>query len=282
MKNSQRIIWTITGGAVALALVLLAVRMTQAVFESAAARRTAAEERDGRIQIMVALLERDPRVRRPPTQRAVEAVARFTENAGHASAEAFYALGLRLYYGERDYMGAEEAFRKAVELQPEWSWSHNLLAILLFDIGREDEAHEAWQQAMRLSPEWSRPHSDMAIMYRKADRMDAAVIEVLEALELNPEGPVTHYNYGVILDVLGNHKEARTRYEKVLELDPSLPAPHYNLACSYAREGDLTKALPYLERAISLDEAFRKDAAKDPDFDPVREEEAFVRFMHSD
>ncbi|NIP88861.1 MAG: tetratricopeptide repeat protein, partial [Gammaproteobacteria bacterium] len=69
---------------------------------------------------------------------------------------------------------------------------------------------------------------------------------VKKALEIEPEHPINHYNYAVILDEQGRHMEARERYEHVLALAPSLAPALYNMSCSYAREGNLDAALPYL------------------------------------
>lgn len=241
--------------------------------------RVAVQAQRAAEQSMLALLENDPRVRRGPTQRIVEAVAQYTTHKEDESAEAYYALGLLAFYGRNDLREAEAALRASIELRERWSWPYNVLAIVLFTKGAEAQANEAWTQAITLAPDWSRPYSDMAILYRRAGRMDEATQALKQALRLDPEGAVTHYNYGVLLDVLGRHEDARKQYLSVIAKDPSLPAAHYNLACSYGREGNVAQAAPYLERAIRMDEAFRQEAAEDRDFDPVRAEAVFLALI---
>lgn len=268
--RSHRTIWRITAVFVVLAAVVVAARENLQAREAAAEVRGALSERDARVTIMMTLLERDARVRRPSTQGAVEAVSELSGILELRSAEVYYALGLRLYYGQKDLEGAEGAYQQAVALRPDWAWPHNGLGILWFARGEEERGLAAFREAIRLAPQWSRPHSDLAILYRRSGRMEEATRQALTALELDPEGPVTHYNYGVILDVLGKHGEAKTRYESVVQRDPTLPSPYYNLACGYARKGIVQEAIFYLEKAISLDEAFRKEPLQDPDFDPIR------------
>jgi tetratricopeptide (TPR) repeat protein len=231
--------------------------------------------RDAHIDDMLEKLSRDPRVRRPGTQRVVEIVARFSQEHSLETAETQYALGLRRYYGESDFDGAEEAYERAIALKPGWSWPFNGLAIIYFSTGREEKANEAWGEAMRLDPKWSRPHSDMAILYRWANRMDDAVVEVEKALALDPDGAITNYNYAYILDVLGKHAEAKVVYERVIQLDPTLPWPYYNLACGFARQGNVDEAMALLLKSIELDETFRLEAWDDPDFDGIRDSEEF-------
>lgn len=268
--KSHRTIWTIAAIAVFIALIAFTLRRSP--------ERPASymDERNRLTEEMMTLLKKDPRVRRPATQRTVESVAAYALQPALATAETFYALGLRKYYGEKKFEAAEEAFLKAIEMGPSWSWPHNGLGIVRFFTGREEQGLASFHEALRLDPDWSRPHSDMAILYRDVERMDEAIREVEAALEIEPLHPINHYNYGVILDLLKRHPEARARYETALELSPGLPPALYNLACSYAREGDLKTALPFLLESILLDEAFREEAAFDPDFDPVRKEQAFV------
>ena len=273
--KSHRTIWNIAAAALGLALIAFALREALAVRERTAETRLSLDRRDRLTEEMMSLLEVDSRMRRPGTRRLVEAVSAYAANPAIASAEAFYALGLRRYYGEEDFAGAEEAYLRARDMRPDWSRPRNGLGILWFATGEEERGLASFGEALALEPTWSRPHSDMAILYRLAGRMEEAVREVEAALEIEPQDPVNHFNYGVILDLLGRHMEARVRYERALELSPGLPPALYNLACSYAREGHLEMALAYLMDSIDLDEAFREEAVYDPDFDKIRDRPEF-------
>ena len=266
---------------VALAMLVFTVRVARDSFAKVAQLQAAADERDAAVSDMLELLERDPRVRRVRTRQVVETVARFAGTSAAESAEVQYAQGLWRYYGAYDVAGAEAAFRNAIALRPEWSWAHNGLGIVLFVTGREDEGMAAFEEAMRLAPQWSRPYNDLAILYRRAGKMKGAVREIQRALALDPFGAVTHYNYGVILDVQGHAEEAAVEYRRVIELEPTIPAPYYNLACGFARNGEVVAALEYLSEAVDLEEAFHKEAQRDPDFDPIRDRPEFVRFIET-
>ena len=277
--NGNKATWRLAAAAGVVALVLIGFRLFPGGENTVLAPQILAGQQSQEVETMVKLLARDPRVRRSQTQRQVERVARFALTGASVGRASFYAQGLLRYYGERDLGEAEKAFRNAIGQDPNWSWAHNGLAIVLFDAGREEEANSAWVEAMRLDPKWSRPYSDRAILYRRAGRMEEAVAEIQKALVLDPDGAITHYNFGVLLDVQSQHHEARERYLRVLELDPELPAPYYNLACGYGREGNLDRALFYLEKAIALNEAFRNEAKTDLDFDRIRTQDAFAGLL---
>lgn len=279
---SHRTIWIIASAAVILALIAFGLRQTRDGAGALGGLRDQRAQRDALIAEMLERLEMDHRVRRPETQAVVEQVGAYADQPALATAETYYALGLRKYYGEFEPEAAERAFLRASRLRPDWAWPHNALGIVRFVTHRRQEALESFRSALELDPDWSRPHSDMAILYRRAGEMQKATQHVKQALEIEPGHPINHYNYAVILDEQGRHMEARERYEHVLELAPDLAPALYNMSCSYAREGDLETAIPFLLESIAIDEAFRAEARHDPDFDPVRDESRFQAIVETD
>ncbi len=63
-------------------------------------------------------------------------------------------------YSQGDLVGAENAFRQAVELKPSQAEGWNNLAYALAGQGRQDEAIEAAREAVRLSPGNQAPYRD--------------------------------------------------------------------------------------------------------------------------
>jgi len=276
----HRIPWTIA--AVAVGLAIAAFLLRQVADGRTGASREERAERDQLVAEMLAVLDMDPRVREARTQGLVGRVAGYCDVPALATAETWYARGLRLYYGASDAAGAEEAFLRASRMRPQWAWPVNGLGILQFVSGRRDAAMASFDRALALEPGWSRPHSDMAILLRRAGEMSAALEHAEQALAIDPKHPVNHFNYGVILDELGRHAEARAEYLRALEASPDMPQANYNLACSYAREGAAAEAAEYLTRAIAKEPMFRLDAREDPDFGPIRNAAEFRALVDGD
>lgn len=274
--KQQRTIWSIAGVAFVLALAAYIARQSLAGGSAPSPEQV---ERDRLVGQMLERLDRDHRARFASSRLLVEKVALYCDTPELASAETWYALGLQNLYADFDTMGAEEAFTKAQQLRPDWAWPVNALGIVQFVDGRREEALRLFGRALELDPGWSRPHSDMAILYRRAGELGEAFSHAEQALAMEPKDLVNQFNYGVVLDDLGRHAEARERYEAVLAAAPEMAQAAYNLACSYAREGNAGKALPFLERAIEGDAAFGQDAMNDPDFDPIRSEAGFTELL---
>jgi len=68
---------------------------------------------------------------------------------------------------------------------------------------------------------------------------------------------------------LKEYDKAIEDYDKAIEINPKYASAHFNLACVYAlkkEEGDKSKMLEYLKKAIKLDDKYKKDAKEDEDF----------------
>jgi len=77
----------------------------------------------------------------------------------------------------------------------------------------------------------------------------------------------------------GKYAEAADRALGVLEAHPEYVAPLYNLACCESLADRPDDAIEHLRRAIDAWEPFRELAAKDSDFDSIRDEPGFKELV---
>jgi tetratricopeptide (TPR) repeat protein len=105
-------------------------------------------------------------------------------------AEAHTALGGVLFFGDRDFAGAEAAFRKAIALNANYPVAHEWLAVFLAELGRYDEALQQADAAVTLSPLEAPMHQARGLVYYNARRFAEAVSAERRALELTPQLPL--------------------------------------------------------------------------------------------
>ena len=74
-------------------------------------------------------------------------------------------------------------------------------------------------------------------------------------------------------------KAARDFYELAVLIQPDYGYAHLNLACVYSRLKETKKALRSLEAAIENGVKNREAIAKDPDFETIRHEPAFIKLL---
>ncbi len=75
------------------------------------------------------------------------------------------------------------------------------------------------------------------------------------------------------------YREAAAIFEEILRDMPNDATAHYNYACMLALAGDATKALVHLQRALELDASLVRLAERDPDFDSIRNTQAFQQII---
>jgi tetratricopeptide (TPR) repeat protein len=79
----------------------------------------------------------------------------------------------------------------------------------------------------------------------------------------------------------GRYDEAISHLRLVRDEDPDNDHALYTLAVAHAQRGEHAEAIAHLERAIALNPENRVLARRDPDLEPLREDEAFRMALES-
>ena len=77
----------------------------------------------------------------------------------------------------------------------------------------------------------------------------------------------------------GEHAEVADRLRVIVDASPQYALLFYNLACCESLTGRTSDAVGHLRRAIELSDEFRANARDDSDFDPIRDDPAFVELV---
>jgi len=126
---------------------------------------------------------------------------------------------VRLYY-ERDWAGAEQAFRRADELNPSLAMNHYHYAWYLLLMGRYDEAKVQHELAYDLDPLNSFQSATLGWLYLYDGQTDRAIEQTRRALELKRDGMFALVTLGTALLIKGRHDEAIATHERMAELYP--------------------------------------------------------------
>jgi tetratricopeptide (TPR) repeat protein len=94
--------------------------------------------------------------------------------------------------------------------------------------------------------------------------------------EDSPETPDDFYYRAVVLANDGDYDDALPLFGRALADMPDSPKVLYARASTWALKGNADAAVADLRRAITVDPQTRFQAANDPDFEPIREEPAFI------
>ncbi|MCA9656148.1 MAG: tetratricopeptide repeat protein [Myxococcales bacterium] len=198
-------------------------------------------------------------LQRGTPERAVPPLLRATvldpEQPGY-----FLNLGNALRGTER--LGeAEQAYRKALQLEPGMAIAHNNLGNVLRDRGLLHEAALAYREALRLSPELFAAAANLAQVLARLD--DTPRQEVLVAheralaiaeragLRTTDVANALNARAGLLL-AAGEDEAAVACLREAIAIDPSFVEAHLNLAHAHARALRLELAVEPLRAAIAL------------------------------
>ena len=144
--------------------------------------------------------------------RAKEAAQRALEYDPNL-AEAYLAVGMYKIYYEWDFAGGEEAFLRALELNPSFVDAHYHYAWLLELLLRDEEAIEYGEYTKELNPLSPFYTAWLADQYRDAGMYEKAIEEAQITLGLNPNYPVAWLALGQTYLDMGRVDEAIEAHE---------------------------------------------------------------------
>jgi serine/threonine-protein kinase len=127
--------------------------------------------------------------------------------------DAYVSLALVRQLVDWDWTGAEDAFRRALELAPSNWEAHYEHGWLLIRLGRLDEALAAMQRALALDPLSTVARHGVASVHLFARRHDEAIETLRKGLELHPTSTILQSDYAAALR-LGGFKEESEKADK--------------------------------------------------------------------
>ena len=145
--------------------------------------------------------------------------------------------------------GAEEGYRKVLELQPDNADAHHLLGILALQRGAFDSAVESINRALAIDGTNAAFHGSLADVLGKLERFAEAEAHYTRSIEINPDHFQAHYNLGNLLRVQGKHEQALASYQRAMELAPEFPDACNNVGALLAEMGRLDESIALLRDA---------------------------------
>jgi len=126
---------------------------------------------------------------------------------------------------------AREAARKAIELDPELAEAHASLGLVYSEFERDQEAAEKeFRRAIELNPNYTSAHHWYANELMNIGRSEDALREIEIASELDPHSLIIRYAKGTVLQEIGRQEEARASFLRALQVEPGFAPAVVSLA----------------------------------------------------
>jgi tetratricopeptide (TPR) repeat protein len=150
------------------------------------------------------------------------------------SAEARLLLGTTKL-NVRDYAGALEDLKKAVELNPQLPDVYSFCGQAMLATGDAAGAADAFRKALEANPNDFSSNLQLAVVLKQDQNFGDAVKYLRRALQVRPGDMGVRYQLASIDFSLGKVDESRTQLEAILKEAPNFTEAHVTLATVYYR-----------------------------------------------
>lgn len=156
-------------------------------------------------------------------------------------------MGGNRFLSAGDAVKAEECFREAIALEPDFAEAHANLGLLLDQKGMSDEAEHHYRHSIHINPDIGNTHMNLGVLLAGQKRFQEAEVAYLRAMELVPDSPELWTNLGVLQACRKQEADAEQSYRRAIDLDPEHKAALFNLSYLLLRQGRYKEGWQCLE-----------------------------------
>ncbi|MFH1130303.1 MAG: tetratricopeptide repeat protein [Pseudomonadota bacterium] len=146
-----------------------------------------------------------------------------------------------------DHDAADEAARTGV------ARTYNIEGIKLSEQYEYEPAIFAFKRAADLDPNWSGPLVNLGVTFGRMGKLDKAIEAYSSALDRDPTNPVAYFNLGTAHHELGNYQAAVAMFEDLLSLAPDFPRVRAALANVLGELKEYDRTIALLLEELEID-----------------------------
>ncbi|MEJ2109362.1 MAG: tetratricopeptide repeat protein, partial [Acidobacteriota bacterium] len=158
---------------------------------------------------------------------------------------------------------AIELFQRSIALNSKYPSSVNNLGSAYFANKNFKKAEKYFKKAIKMKEDEASFHLNLGTLYFETEKPEKAIKEWRLSLTLDPQ--ILENSNSISLSIDGRNISMKDRY--------------FFMARVYAVAGNIPKTIESLQNALLNGFTDIEAIRTNPDFDPVREDERFVKFM---
>jgi len=150
---------------------------------------------------------------------------------------------------------AIEKFQAALVISPACFDCQFNIGVALMAKKDDKGAEEAWKKALEMKPDYAEPLNALSTLYNNQKRFDEAAAMSAKAASAGGGAAGSAdatFNQGIILWNQGKIAEAKVKFEETLKMNASHSDAHYQLGMALLNEGKLAEAVTEFETYVKL------------------------------
>ena len=205
-----------------------------------------------------------------------------------------------------DILMARKMYREAIEMyaeeKPVTAVVRNKTGIAYHQMLQLELARKYYEMAVKLDRNYAEAMNNLGTVYFTRKNYRKAISQYNKALRVAPKTASFYVNLGIAYFKRRNYKEAAESFQKAVTIDPEVfehrgsfgvilqeqtvsgeerAKFHYSLAKTYAKAGQIDRAIQYIRKALEEGFTERTKMMSEPDFAALREMPEFKELVTS-
>ena len=168
-----------------------------------------------------------------------------------AIVDAHFMLG-KEYFRMEKYDLAMAAFKKTLEMKPDYDVAMVNLANTYRKLGKIEEALVGYEHFLQKKPDNTQILYQVGELYLSMNRLDDARKSFEKAIAVEPETGWLYNGLGVVYYKENNYPKAEELFRKSLELTPDINMAHFNLAQLYEAQKQISRAVDEYKAELTV------------------------------
>jgi serine/threonine protein kinase/Flp pilus assembly protein TadD len=156
-----------------------------------------------------------------------------------------------IHKGTGQYQAAVSDFQMAIEADLNDDEAYRGLASAFIELGRMQDAEDTYKKAISIHPQYASGYGQLAHLYRRQGRYVLAIAELKKAIELAPDDARQWFSLGGDYYYGGDYDRSIDALQKAITIRPSYQA-YSNLGQSYLALRRFPEAIASLEQAVAM------------------------------
>jgi tetratricopeptide (TPR) repeat protein len=152
-------------------------------------------------------------------------------------------LGMVIVFLENGkfYQDAIEVCKRAIETEPGYAGTYNILGSAYSKIGRYQDAIEAYNKAIGITPT-AEVYNNLGVAHTQLGQLQEAIENFGQAIKIKPDYAEAYNNIGAVYNHFGWHQKAVAVYREAIKFKGGYVNAHYNLGLTFLTIGDSNSA----------------------------------------
>lgn len=151
------------------------------------------------------------------------------------------------------YDRAIEMYKKSLKLEPRDAIAYNNWGNALQGQKKYEKAIDMYRKSIEFDPDYAFAYSNWGNALSRLKDFKGAIAKHKESIKINPNYINAYINLSEAYTQMGLYDEAIASYKKIIEIDPNISAVYGNMGWAYYLKDDFNRCIELSEKVLALD-----------------------------